>query len=76
MKVCYGFSSYFVTVCAHGRFCKISPKGKTVGSCLFLITSQIEWYNFHSHIDYCMEVTVLCLQKFKASAYAFSVHFS
>ena len=58
---------------------RLSPKGKTLGTVLFLITSPIEWYKLHSHSANCTEVTALCLQGYIAaeiSAYAFSVHFS
>ena len=56
----------------------LSPKGETLGTVLFLITSQIEWYKLCSLSTYCMEVTALCLQSritAKISVYAFSVHF-
>ena len=57
---------------------RLSPKGKTLGTVLFLITSSIEWYKLDNHSANCVEVTVLCLQRYiaaKISAYAFSVHF-
>ena len=41
--------------------------GKTLGTVLFLITSQIEWHKLHSHSAYCMKVTALCLQGFKSA---------
>ena len=58
---------------------RLSSKGKTLGTVLFLITSPIEWYKLYSHSVNCTEVTTLCLQRYIAaeiSAYAFSVHFS
>ena len=58
---------------------RLSPKGKTLGTVLFLITSPIEWYKLHSHTANCTEVTALCLQRYIADdilAYAFPVHFS
>ena len=58
---------------------RLLPKGKTLGTVLFLITSPIEWYKLHSHSANCMEVTALCLQRYivaDISAYAFSGHFS
>ena len=58
---------------------RLSPKGKTFSTGLFLITSRIEWYKLHSHSANCTEVTALCLQRYivaKISVYAFSVHFS
>ena len=57
---------------------RLLPKGKTLGTVLFLIKLPIEWYKFHSHSANCTEVTVLCLQRYivaEISAYAFSVHF-
>ena len=33
------------------------PKGKTLGTVLFLITSQIEWYKLRSFSFYRTEVT-------------------
>ena len=53
---------------------RLLPKGKTLGNGLFSIAPQIEWYKLHS----CSEVTVLCLQRFKAAkilAYTFGVLF-
>ena len=38
------------------------PKGKTLGTDLFLFTSWIEWYKLHNLTAYRMEVTALCLQ--------------
>ena len=58
---------------------RLSPKGKTLGTVLFLITLPIEWYKLHSHSANCTEVTALCLQRYIAAeilAYAFLVHFS
>ena len=58
---------------------RLSSKGKTLGTVVFLFTSPIEWYNMHSHSANCTEVTALCLQRYiaaKISAYAFSVCFS
>jgi len=58
---------------------RFSPKGKTLGTGLFFITSPIQWHEFHSHSANCTEVTALCLQMYLAaeiSTYAFSVHFS
>ena len=58
---------------------RLLPKGKTLGTVLFLITSPIEWYKLHSHGANFTAVTVLCLQRYIAAeitAYAFSVHFS
>ena len=55
-----------------------SPKGKTLGTVLFLITSQIEWYKLCSLSIYRTEVTVLYLQSCITAeilACAFSVHF-
>ena len=52
---------------------RLSPKGKTLGSVLFLISSPIEWYKLHSHSTNCTEVTALCLQRYiesEISAYA------
>ena len=46
---------------------RLLPKDKTLGTGLFLITSQIEWYKLHSHSAYCTEVMVLCLQRCKAA---------
>jgi len=43
---------------------RLSPKGKTLGTYLFLITSPIEWYKLHSHSANCTEVTALCLQRY------------
>ena len=31
---------------------RLSSKGKTLGTSLFLITSQIEWYKLHNHSTY------------------------
>ena len=76
LKVCDNFSSYFAIF---GN--TVLPKGKTVGTVLFLITSPIEWYKSRSHIA----LTIRKLQHFvymqryiaaKISVYAFSVHFS
>jgi len=57
---------------------RLLPKGKTLGTGLFLITSPIEWYKLHSHSAYCTEVMALYLQRCKAAEilciYAFSVH--
>ena len=43
---------------------RLSPKGKTLGTVLFLITSPIQWYKLHSHSGSCMGVTELCLQRY------------
>ena len=58
---------------------RLLPKGKNLGTDLFLITSKIEQYKLHGHSAYCVEVTALNLQRYvaaKISAYAFSVHVS
>ena len=58
---------------------RLSPKGKTLGTGLFLITSQIKSYKLPSHSTYCTKVTALCLQRYIAAeilTYVFSVHFS
>ena len=46
---------------------RLSPKGKTLGNGLFLITLQIEWRELQNHSTYCTEVTVLCLQRYIAA---------
>ena len=43
---------------------RLLPKGKTLGTVLFLITSPIQWYKLHSHSPNCTEVTALSLQRY------------
>ena len=57
---------------------RVSPKGKTLGTGLFLITSLIQWYKLHSHSTNSTDVTALCSKRYiaaKISAYGFSVYF-
>ena len=78
-KVC---NTYFVTAYTHSKFWPYTftnGKSPTVGTVLFLISLRIERYKLCSHVAYCTELTMLCLQKFKAAEIlvcAFSVHLS
>ena len=52
--------------------------GKSLGTSLFFIISQIGWYKLHSHSTKFMEVTALFLLRFevaKALEYEYSLHF-
>ena len=83
VRVCAVLQFCFLKVCSElflflRQFVILSPKGKTLDTVSFLITSQIEWYKLCSLSTYCTEVTALYLQSCimaKISAYAFSVHF-